>query len=103
MSFAGIKIAAPWKADALHAAAVVPRTSELPQQFRKLWQRIFMIGPKRTRRLRLCETLPLGDRRFVAVIEFEEMRYLIGGTSSSLSLLAQLETKAQAIAPEPAE
>jgi flagellar biogenesis protein FliO len=42
------------------------------------------------RRLRLCESLPLGERRFVAVIEFEESRFLVGGTSSSLVLLANL-------------
>jgi flagellar biogenesis protein FliO len=42
------------------------------------------------RRLRLCESLPLGERRFVAVIEFEESRFLVGGTSSSLVLLADL-------------
>lgn len=42
------------------------------------------------RRLRLCESLPLGERRFVAVIEFEHSRFLLGGTSSSLVLLARL-------------
>jgi flagellar biogenesis protein FliO len=41
--------------------------------------------------LRLCETLPLGERRFVAVIEFEESRFLLGGTSSSLVLLSRLD------------
>jgi flagellar biogenesis protein FliO len=42
------------------------------------------------RRLRLCESLPLGERRFVAVVEFERSRFLVGGTSGSLVLLATL-------------
>jgi flagellar biogenesis protein FliO len=53
------------------------------------WRRI--LGLRRTtRRLRLCETLSLGERRFVAVVEFERARFLVGGTSASLVLLAQL-------------
>jgi flagellar biogenesis protein FliO len=47
-----------------------------------------------TRRLRLCESLGLGDRRFVAVVEFDQARFLVGGTSSSLVLLAKLDTDA---------
>jgi len=46
---------------------------------------------RRQRRLRLAETLPLGDRRFVAVLEFENSRFLLGGTSASLVLLARLD------------
>jgi flagellar biogenesis protein FliO len=34
--------------------------------------------------------LPLGERRFVAVVEFERSRFLVGGTTSSLVLLARL-------------
>ena len=32
----------------------------------------------------------LGERRFVAVVEFERARFLVGGTTSSLVLLARL-------------
>jgi len=42
------------------------------------------------RRLRLRETLSLGERRFVAVVEFEEQNFLIGGTSGAMTLLARL-------------
>lgn len=42
------------------------------------------------RQLRLCETLALGERRFLVVVQFEEQRFLIGGTGSSVALLAQL-------------
>lgn len=56
-----------------------------------LWQRILGSTRRPARRLRLSESLPLGERRFVAVVEFEESRFLVGGTSASLVLLARLE------------
>ena len=57
---------------------------------RALWQRIVRFTRKAPRQLRLAESLPLGERRFVAVLEFEEARFLVGGTSSSLVLLTRL-------------
>jgi flagellar biogenesis protein FliO len=53
--------------------------------------RVLRLGRREPRRLRLCESLPLGDRRFVAVVEFDRSRFLVGGTSASLALLARLE------------
>lgn len=43
------------------------------------------------KRLRVCETVPLGDKRFVAVIQVDDQQFLLGGSSTSISLLAQLE------------
>ena len=43
------------------------------------------------KRLRVCETVPLGDKRFVAVIQVDDQQFLLGGSSTSVSLLAQLE------------
>ena len=57
---------------------------------RVLWERMGRMSRRTPKRLRLCESLPLGERRFVAVIEFEQSRFLVGGTSSSLVLLADL-------------
>lgn len=56
-----------------------------------LWERVLRLGRRAPRRLRLCESLPLGERRFVAVVEFDETRFLVGGTPSSLVLLSRLE------------
>jgi flagellar biogenesis protein FliO len=42
--------------------------------------------------LRLGETLSLGERRFVAVVEFERQKFLIGGNGHGVSLLANLQT-----------
>jgi flagellar biogenesis protein FliO len=55
-----------------------------------LWERVLRLSRRAPRRLRLCESLPLGERRFVAVVEFERARFLVGGTPSSLVLLSRL-------------
>jgi flagellar biogenesis protein FliO len=51
--------------------------------------------------LRICETVSLGEKRFVAVVQVDDERFLIGGSSSAVSLLTRLqETKAFAAALE---
>jgi len=40
--------------------------------------------------LRICESVSLGEKRFVAVVQVDEERFLIGGSSSSVSLLTRL-------------
>ncbi|HME12768.1 MAG TPA: flagellar biosynthetic protein FliO [Candidatus Acidoferrum sp.] len=45
---------------------------------------------RRERSLRLCETVSLGDKRFVAVVQFERRRFLLGVTPHSVSLLQGL-------------
>jgi len=53
------------------------------------------------KQLRLRETLQLGERRFVAVVEYEELRFLIAGTPTSVSLLSQLPGSLPNSAPPP--
>jgi flagellar biogenesis protein FliO len=72
---------------------------ELSRRALRIWQRLLQLSRRQPRRLRLCESLPLGDRRFVAVIEFEESRFLLGGTSASLVLLARLEDRSHPTLP----
>ncbi len=43
------------------------------------------------KRLRVCETVSLGEKRFVAVIQVDGQQFLVGGSSSSVSTLARLE------------
>lgn len=45
---------------------------------------------RRQRRLRLVESLSLGERRFLAVVIIEGEKFLVGGGSNSLSLLTRL-------------
>ncbi len=42
------------------------------------------------RSLKLIETLPMGERRSIAVIEIDERRLLIGNTPNQITLLASL-------------
>jgi len=50
------------------------------------------IGSHHTRkRLRVCESVSLGEKRFVAVIEVDGEQFLVGGASSSVATLARLE------------
>ena len=71
----------------------VNKPASLPFSQGWAWMRNALEGVrigKAPRRLRLCETLSLGERRFVAVIEFETERFLVGGGTGSVNLLARL-------------
>lgn len=46
------------------------------------------VASRRERRLRLCETVSLGERRMVALIQFEGRPLLVGVTPNSITLLA---------------
>ena len=79
-------------------------TSQTPWMtaLKALWQRTWRVAKTRkTRRLRVCETLSLGERRFVAVIEFDRQEFLVGGTGNSLELLARLQ--GDSVITQPAE
>lgn len=71
------------------------RRASFAQRLRRVlaagWRTVHGIASKPVRRLRVCESLGLGERRFVAVVEFEQSRFLVGGTSGSLTLLAKLD------------
>jgi hypothetical protein len=42
------------------------------------------------KRLRIVETVSLGEKRFVALVRVEECEFLVGGGVAGISLLAQL-------------
>ena len=52
---------------------------------------------RRQRSLQLCETLSLGERRFLMVVQFEGCRFLIGATNQSISLLERLDERGHAV------
>jgi hypothetical protein len=43
------------------------------------------------KRLRVCETVALGEKRFIAVVQVDDQQFLVGGSSSAVSTLAHLE------------
>ncbi len=55
--------------------------------------------------LRLIETLAMGEKRTVAIVEFDEKRYLLGNTPNQITLLAELPGRlslASEVRPSPA-
>jgi flagellar biogenesis protein FliO len=66
--------------------------------FRQFWRRSHALRKwvpvsawgARPKKLSLCETLSLGEKRFVAVVRFEKRQFLVGGTGQSIALLAEL-------------
>jgi flagellar protein FliO/FliZ len=69
--------------------------------FRRLnGQRLPKRGAARTA-MRISSTLPLGDRRFLAVVEVEKRRFLLGVAAQAVSMLAELEETDENGATEP--
>jgi len=46
---------------------------------------------RRERQMHLCETLPLGEKRLLALVEVGKQRFLIAATNQSISLLHSFE------------
>jgi hypothetical protein len=53
-------------------------------------------GAAAEKRLRLAETVALGEKRFVAIIDADGRKYLIGGGTSGVALLAPLDDSTKA-------
>jgi len=57
--------------------------------FKWMMQRV-KVQPTR-KNLRVCENVSLGEKRFVAVVQVDNERFLIGGSPSSVALLTRLQ------------
>ncbi len=71
-----------------------PRKTSLPAWQRAanaVWRWILSRQNRTSRQLRLGETVSLGDKRFVAVLEYEDRKLLIGGSANSVVLLTDLQ------------
>jgi flagellar biogenesis protein FliO len=74
-----------------HTQPDTPRFFRLTSSYLKiLWHSTIFRAKSKRKMLTVRETAALGDRRFVSVIQFERQRFLIGSSSSSITLLAQL-------------
>jgi flagellar biogenesis protein FliO len=58
---------------------------------------------RRARRLHLRETLSLGERRLVAIVECDEREFLVGATGQTISLLSPLGAAAAKCVPREEE
>ena len=83
---------------------VQDRKEVAPAIFARQWfaalLRVFAAVKVRRKRpnLHLCETLALGERRLIAVVQWGDKRYLIGATQNSLSILDRCESQADSTA-----
>jgi hypothetical protein len=50
-----------------------------------------LLARQASRRLRMVETLSLSEKRFVSIVEVDGEQFLLGGSASSVVLLAKLE------------
>ena len=54
------------------------------------WIQARRLGRSGAKRLHVSESVSLGEKRFVAVIQLDGLQYLIGGGATNVALLAQL-------------
>jgi hypothetical protein len=73
-------------------AQAEPQLSKIGKWFGKVLSGKIRLVPEK--RLRVVESASLGERRFVAILQVEGQKFLIGGSSSNVSLLAPLEVEA---------
>jgi flagellar biogenesis protein FliO len=82
------------------AGTVVRGTLSVRQRLGVLILRFFVVArdavrsvkiASKPKSLRLCETLPLGDRRALMIVQIERRRFLLAATSQSITLLQRLE------------
>jgi flagellar biogenesis protein FliO len=67
-------------------------------QMMRFGQRI--TATRRDRKMRLCETLSLGERRFLALVLVEQQKFLVGGSGNSIALLARLPSQPDSPTPD---
>jgi flagellar biogenesis protein FliO len=53
---------------------------------------------RQERRLRLCEMLSLGEKRFIAVVEYGQEKFLVAGTPQTISLLRKFDGNCEGVA-----
>lgn len=56
-----------------------------------VWTKTQMAARQKRKRLKVCESVSLGEKRFVAVIQVDGQQFLVGGAANSIAMLAQLE------------
>ncbi len=56
------------------------------------WRSFFRLVPwnRSARQLQLRETLSLGNRGLIAVVQYQDQQFLLGCTNTSIAMLAQL-------------
>jgi flagellar biogenesis protein FliO len=89
---------------------VPPTFSMIAHQLQSLGRRISgkYVAQRQSRRLKVSETVSLGEKRFASILQVDGAQFLIAGTPDNITLLATLDSspdfaqvlKAQAATPD---
>lgn len=61
------------------------------ESWKRIWHLLSEVRVRKApRQLRVCESVSLGEKRMVAIIQCEGQRLLVGGGAGSVNLLARL-------------
>ena len=62
------------------------------------WRFFYRLGPwkRPARQLKLRETVSLGNRGLLAVVQYQDQQFLLGCTATSIAMLAQISDAAPA-------
>ena len=90
----------------VHRFVLAARTLVWPITFVQILSRwrthcLSLWARRPTKRLRLIESLGLGDRRFAGILEVDGRRFLIGTTPQTVTLLGELQPLAVVGLSEP--
>jgi flagellar biogenesis protein FliO len=74
----------------LFAAMLLHRCSK---RLSTVWQNLRrrLRSQRRPQSLRVCNVTSLGEKRFVAIVQYGRRRFLVGGGAGAVSLLAKLD------------
>jgi flagellar biogenesis protein FliO len=85
----GTTLSLPVLADDAALSTVRSQTGLLSRLWR--WMQARKVARSSTRRLRVAETVSLGEKRFVAVVQVDGRHFLVAGGPANIALLAQLD------------
>ena len=73
---------------------------QLGSQLRSAWKWVDQSYTRQrlSKRLKVAETVSLGEKRFVSILQVDGAQFLIAGTANSISLLATMEQSVEASA-----
>ncbi len=86
--------AATWSVRVVMPRLIGVRLETLGNWLAGAWSQVRrqLVSRQSRKRLRVCETVSLGEKRFVAVIEVDRQQFLVGGAAASVATLARLES-----------
>ena len=89
LTFLAIATKPTYSSKVIESKRPKPKQSQISRWLADLFHGKLRLVPEK--KLRVVETVSLGERRFVTIIQVEGRKFLIGGSSSNVSMLASLD------------